>query len=134
MAKLSTIEGVGPAYETKLKEAGIGSLEALLKAGASKKGRKDIAEKTGIQEKMILTWVNHADLMRIKGVGGQYAELLEAAGVDTVPELAHRNADNLCQKMLEINEKKHLVRVPPTVVRVETWVEEAKTLGRMVEH
>lgn len=134
MAKLSTIEGVGPAYETKLKEAGVGSIEALLDAGASKKGRKSIAEKTGIQEKTILTWVNHADLMRIKGVGGQYAELLEAAGVDTVPELAHRNAENLCEKMNEINEQKNLVRVPPTVKRVETWVAEAKTLGRKVEH
>ncbi len=134
MAKLSTIEGVGAAYETKLKEVGIGSIEALLKTGASKKGRKEIAEKTGIQEKTILTWVNHADLMRIKGVGGQYAELLEAAGVDTVPELAHRNAENLCEKMNEINAKKNLVRVPPTVKRVENWVAEAKGLGRMVEH
>ena len=103
MAKLETIEGVGPAISAKLEEAGIGSCEALLKAGGSKSGRAGIAEKSGVSEGQVLKFVNHADLMRVKGVGGEYAELLECSGVDTVPELAQRNAANLTAKMAEVN-------------------------------
>ncbi len=98
MSKLSVIEGIGEAYEARLEEAGVKSIEVLLETCATKKGRSDIAEKTGITEKLILKWANNADLARIKGIGGEYAELLEAAGVDTVPELATRKADNLFKR------------------------------------
>ena len=102
MAKLSTIEGIGEAFEKKLKDSGINSVEELLEAGTSPAGRKALAEKIGISDKLVLKFVNHADLMRIKGIGGEYSELLEAAGVDTVPELANRNARNLVAKMIEV--------------------------------
>lgn len=128
MSKISMIEGIGESYEIKLKEAGISSVESLLEAGATKKSRADLAQKTGIPEKLILKWANHADLARIKGIGGEYAELLEGAGVDTVPELAQRKAENLLAKMLEVNETKKLVRKMPTQKQVEDWVQQASEL------
>jgi len=134
MAKLSEIEGIGEAYAAKLTEAGIKSLESLLTEGCEKKGRKDIAEKTGISEKLILNWVNRADLSRIKGVSTQYADLLEAAGVDTVPELAQRKPENLQLKMTEVNEEKNLVRKVPTETQVIDWVAQAKELPRVINH
>lgn len=134
MAKLTTIEGVGPAIEAKLKKAGVGSVESLLKICCDKKGRKDIASKTNIEEKKILRFTNHADLMRIKGVGGEYSELLEAAGVDTVVELATRNAANLHAKMNEVNAKKKLVRQVASQSQVTGWVAQAKKLKRVVTH
>jgi predicted flap endonuclease-1-like 5' DNA nuclease len=108
MTKLSEIEGIGEAYSAKLTDAGITSIENLLESYCEKKGRKELAEKTGISEKLVLNWVNRGDLARIKGVSTQYADLLECAGVDTVPELAQRNAENLQAKMVEVNEKKTL--------------------------
>ncbi len=132
MSKLTTIEGIGEVYESKFIEVGIKSVEALLEAGATKKGRIDLAEKTGISEKLVLKFVNHADLFRIKGIGGEYAELLEAAGVDTVVELAGRRPDNLTVKLAEVNEEKKLVRRVPVVKDVEKWVEQAKELPRAV--
>ena len=105
MAKLSQIEGIGRKYGTKLEKAGIGTLENLLKEGCKKKGRKDLAKATGISEKLILKWVNRADLSRLQGIGTQYADLLEASGGDTVPELAKRKPENLAQKMVEVNQK-----------------------------
>ena len=132
MSKLTTIEGIGEVYEAKFIEVGIKSVEALLEAGATKKGRIDLAEKTGISEKLVLKFVNHADLFRIKGIGGEYAELLEAAGVDTVIELAGRRPDNLTVKLAEVNEEKKLVRRVPVVKDVEKWVEQAKELPRAV--
>ena len=134
MSKLSIIEGVGDSYEAKLKEAGITSIESLLNACATKKGRIAAAEKTGISEKLILKWTNHADLIRIKGIGGEYAELLEAAGVDTVPELSKRRADNLYAKMVEINEQKSLVRKLPTEKQIADWVQQAGALPRAIEY
>lgn len=134
MSKLSTIEGIGDVYEAKLKEVGINSMEALLEACASKKGRIDIAEKSGISEKLILKWANHADLARIKGIGGEYAELLEAAGVDTVPELSNRKPENLFKKMQEVNDQKALVRKLPTQAQVENWVAQAKALPRVLNY
>jgi len=134
MAKLSDIEGIGKKYATKLKAAGAGSLNGLLTAGGAKKGRKAIAKKSGLSEKLILGWVNRADLSRVKGVGTQYADLLECAGVDTVPELAQRNAKNLQEKMAEVNEKKKLVRKIPVLSQVESWVAQAKKLPRVVTH
>jgi len=134
MAKLSEIEGIGKAYSGKLEEAGIASLEDLLKVCCEKKGRKAIAEKSGISEKLLLGWVNRADLSRIKGVSTQYADLLECAGVDTVPELAQRNPENLQAKMSEINEGKNLVRKVPTTSQVQDWVIQAKELPRLITH
>ncbi|MBP2639651.1 MAG: hypothetical protein H6Q66_602 [Firmicutes bacterium] len=134
MSKLSMIEGIGESYETKLKEAGVSSVEGLLETCSSKKGRKELAEKTGITEKLILKWANHADLARIKGIGGEYAELLEAAGVDTVAELAKRKPDNLLAKMVEINEAKKMVRQMPAQKQVEDWVKQAAALPRALEY
>ncbi len=134
MAKIAEIEGIGEAYAAKLKEAGVATLEKLLKVGGAKKGRKDLAGKTGLSEKQILNWVNRADLTRIKGVSTQYADLLEVAGVDTVPELAQRKPENLHAKMVDINEKKKLVRKLPTVSQVKDWVAQAKKLPRAVSH
>ena len=136
MAKnIEEIEGIGPAYAAKLKEkAGIGTVESLLKEGASKSGRKSISEKTGIDEKLVLRWVNQADLFRIKGVGEEYADLLEAAGVDTVKELKTRVPANLLAKIQEINDTKKLVKSIPTLSSLEKWVEEAKTLEAVVTY
>ena len=134
MAKLSEIEGIGDAYAAKLEEAGINSLENLLQSCCEKKGRKEIAEKSGLTEKQILNWVNRADLARIKGVSTQYADLLKFAGVDTVPELAQRKAENLHLKMAELNEEKNLVRKVPTASQVEDWVAQAKELPRVITH
>jgi predicted flap endonuclease-1-like 5' DNA nuclease len=134
MAKLNVIEGIGETYEAKLETAGVQSIEALLETCATKKGRTELAEKTEISEKLILKWANHADLIRIKGIGGEYAELLEAAGVDTVPELATRKAENLYKKMLQVNEAKALVRKLPTQAQVEDWVKQAGALPRALQY
>ena len=134
MAKLTDIEGVGPVYAQKLRTAGVKTTDALLKQGATPNGRQTLADKSGISGKLIMRWVNHADLFRLEGVAGEYAELLEAAGVDTVPELAQRNAENLSQKLAEVNEAKKLVRVVPVQSQVEKWVEQAKNLPRVVTH
>jgi predicted flap endonuclease-1-like 5' DNA nuclease len=134
MTSIISIEGIGETYAAKLKGIGIASVEALLQAGASPKGRQDIAEKSGISDKLVLEWVNRADLYRIKGVGEEYSDLLEAAGVDTVVELATRNADNLYQKMVATNEEKKLVRKLPTAAQVAGWVEQAKQLPRVLTY
>ena len=134
MSSLSIIEGIGEAYEKKLKENSVSSMEGLLEACATKAGREKLAEATGIAEKLLLKWANHADLARIKGIGGEYAELLEAAGVDTVPELATRKPDNLLAKMTEINEAKKLVRRLPVASQVEDWVKQAKDLPRVMKY
>ena len=134
MSKISDIEGIGDVYSTKLEAAGITTLDDLLKTCCEKKGRQEVAEKTGIGEGLVLNWVNRADLTRIKGVSTQYADLLEGAGVDTVPELAQRNAANLAAKMVEVNGEKNLVRKVPTENQVEDWVAQAKKLPRVVNH
>lgn len=134
MAKLTTIEGIGEALAKKLKAGGVGSTDTLLKKGATKPGRMAIAESCGIDEGRVLKFVNHADLMRIKGIGGEYAEILEAAGVDSVPELARRNAANLADAMASVNATRKLVRAVPTQKRVTDWVRQAGTLGRVVGH
>lgn len=119
------IEGVGDAYAEKLKAAGIKTVDDLLDTGGTAKGRKNLAETTGISEKLILRWVNHADLFRINGVGPQFAELLEAVGVDTVKEMRHRNAENLAAKMAEVNEAKHLTRRSPSAAELQKMIDEA---------
>jgi len=132
MAKIIDIEGIGPVYAAKFQEIGIFTVEALLKAGCEPKGRQELADKTGISKDLILEWVNHADLYRIKGVAEEYSDLLEEAGVDTVVELATRNAENLHKKVLEINEEKKLVRRPPSLSMIEDWIAQAKTMDRGV--
>jgi predicted flap endonuclease-1-like 5' DNA nuclease len=134
MAQIEDIEGIGPQYAEKLKAAGINTVEKLLESGATAKGRDELSAKTGISAKLILTWVNHADLFRIKGVAGQFSELLEAAGVDTVPELAQRNAENLQKALSQTNDEKHLAKTTPSLSQVTTWIEEAKTLPKVVHH
>jgi len=126
--KIIDIEGIGPVYAEKLIAAGITTADQLLEKCAAPAGRKALEEATGISGKLILTWTNHADLFRIKGVGPQFAELLEAAGVDTVKELGHRKAENLAAKMLEVNEEKKLVRRVPVQVEVEKMIAQAKEL------
>ena len=134
MKNVKDIEGVGPVYSKKLAEAGIKTVDDLLKAGASAKGREELAKKTGIDSKHVLEWVNRSDLYRIKGVGQEYSDLLENAGVDTVVELANRAPENLLAKMLEVNSAKKLVRRPPPISFVKNWVEQAKKLKRVVEY
>lgn len=134
MTKLSDIEGIGPAQAEKLAAAGLKTVEKLLESGKTSQGRKGIEEATGISGKLILRWVNMADLYRIKGVGEEFADLLEAAGVDTVAELAQRKAANLREKMAEINETQKLVRTVPSASQVEEWIKQAKELPRMVSH
>lgn len=132
--KIVEIEGVGAAYAEKLTAAGVVTTAALLEKCAAPAGRKALAEETGISDKLILRWCNHADLMRIKGVGPQFAELLEAAGVDTVKELAHRKADNLAAKMEEVNAEKKLVRRVPVAAEVEKMVAQAKELPAVLTY
>ncbi len=134
MAKLETIEGIGGTYAQKLRQAGITTVEGLLEKGSTPKGREEIAEATGISGKLVLRWVNHADLFRIKGVGEEYADLLEAAGVDTVVELAQRNAQHLYEKMAATNAEKKLVRKMPTQEQVSDWISQAKELPRVVTY
>jgi len=134
MAKLETIEGIGGTYAKKLQKAGVATTQALLEQGATPKGRKEIAAKTGIGDTLILKWVNRADLFRIKGIGEEYADLLEAAGVDTVPDLARRKAENLYKKMVEVNEAKQLVRQVPAQSQVGDWIKQAKKLPRVMTY
>ena len=132
--KIIDIQGVGPVYAEKLSAVGIETVDQLLKEGACPKGRKALEEKTGIRGDLILTWVNHADLFRIKGVGPQFSELLEAAGVDTVKELRTRNAANLAAKMAEVNEAKHLCKRTPVEKEIAKYIELAQKLEPVVTY
>lgn len=132
--QIEEIEGIGPAYGAKLKAAGIADTEMLLARCGARKGRVEVAKETGLDETRLLKWANMADLMRISGVGEEYSELLEAAGVDTVKELQHRKADNLAAKMAEVNQTKKLTRVVPAASQVEKWIEQAKSLTPMISH
>jgi predicted flap endonuclease-1-like 5' DNA nuclease len=132
--KIEEIEGIGPVFGEKLRGAGVNNTDKLLEATKTKKQRTALADETGIPESRVLRFANMADLFRIHGVGQEYADLLEAAGVDTVPELAQRNAANLTAKMEEVNAEKNLSRRTPSVTEVEKWVAEAKTLPRALEY
>lgn len=132
--KIVEIEGIGKAYANKLEKAGITKVSDLLEKGATRKGRKDLAEATGIDESLILKWVNAADLFRIPGIGSEYAELLERAGVDSVKELRNRKPENLYTTLAEINEKHKLVRKLPGPGQVEGWVQAAKELEPVVKY
>lgn len=132
--KIIDIEGIGNVNAKKLVEAGINTVDDLLQKAKTPAGRKALEETTGISGKSILKWTNHADLMRINGVGPQFSELLEAAGVDTVKELKHRVADNLQQKLEEINNKKNLVNRVPSVSEVQKMIDQAKELPAIMEY
>ena len=134
MAKLTTIEGIGASLSNKLKKAGVGSTDTLLEYCRNPKGRKDLAKASGLSPKLVLRFTNHADLMRIKGIGGEYSELLEASGVDTVRELAKRDPANLYDKMVKTNARKSLVRQIPSQKMVRRWVTQAKRLKPMVKY
>jgi predicted flap endonuclease-1-like 5' DNA nuclease len=134
MTKLSEIEGIDKSFEQKLRAAGIITEENLVAASATKKDRADLAEKIDVPEKVILKWANRADLARINGVGTEYADLLEAAGVDTVPELAQRNAENLSSKLNEVNKAYDFVKKVPTEKQLASWIEQAKKLPRVISY
>ena len=134
MPALVRIEGIGETYADKLANARIGTTQTLLKRGATRKGRKEIAKLAGVDGKKILNWVNRADLFRINGVGEEYSDLLEASGVDTVLELAQRNADHLFEKMVEVNTRRNLVRRTPSLSVVKEWIRQAKKLPRVIEY
>jgi len=131
---LEYIEGVGPVHAGQLQRIGIRTPQQLLDAGATPKGRDEIAAGSGISHKFVLEWVNHVDLYRIKGVGSEYADLLEASGVDTVVELATRNPVHLYDKLVAVNEEKKLVRRLPTAAQVQDWVQQAKGLPRVIQY
>ncbi len=132
--KIVEIEGVGAIYAEKLEAAGVKTTDDLLERAATKKGREQLAEATGISEKLILKWANHADLFRIKGVAGQFAELLEAAGVDTVKELRHRVPANLHAKLVEVNDAKNLCNRVPAESEIARMVEQAKELEPKISY
>ncbi len=134
MSSIDTIEGLGVKDATKLRKSGIRTTEALLKQGGTRTRRRHLAQLIGVSEKQILEWVNRADLMRVRGVGEEYSDLLEAAGVDTVKELRRRNPASLLAKMIETNDGNGLVRRLPTASMVERWVEHAKQLPEAVSY
>lgn len=134
MTKLTEIEGVGDVYAGRLAGAGVATTEDLLEKGSTPDGRKEMAAAADVSEKLVLRWVNMVDLFRVKGIGQEYADLLEGAGVDTVPELAQRNAVNLHAKLLEVNEEKKFVRRTPSAAEVEGWVAQAQELPRVITY
>ena len=131
---IADIEGIGSVYAKKLIDLGIKTTQDLLTRGATPKGRKEIAEATGISPKLVLKWVNHADLFRIKGVAGQFAELLEAGGVDSVKEFRHRVAENLQPKLVEVNDAKNLCNRVPSVTELQRMIDQAKELEPVVTY
>jgi len=132
--KIAEIEGIGPVFSEKLSNAGVNTVEDLLEKGATRSGRKALAEATGIDEGKILKWVNMADLFRIKGIGTQFSELLEAAGVDTVKELRNRNPENLHAKLVEVQAEKKITRAVPALSQVTDFIEQAKQLPPVVTY
>jgi predicted flap endonuclease-1-like 5' DNA nuclease len=132
--KIEDVEGIGPAWAEKLIASGVRTTDDLLMAGASAGGRDRLEAATGISGKRILEWVNHVDLMRIRGVGSEYADLLEAAGVDSSAELARRNAKNLAETFQELDAGRNTVRNIPAEGVIQGWIDEAKTLDRAVTH
>ena len=133
--KIQDVEGIGPVFAEKLKAAGVDTTDELLERGGSKSGRANLAAASGLTETQLLEWVNHADLMRLNGVGSEYADLLEAAGVDSCAELAQRNAANLAQTFLELDAARpNWIRRVPTEATVAGWIAEAKSLEAVVSH
>ncbi len=132
--KVEDIEGIGPAFAAKLQEAGVSTSDALLAAAGPKAGREALATTTGISGKLLLEWANACDLMRIKGIGSQFSDLLEAAGVDSPAELAQRNAANLAATFAELNAARATTRRAPTEEMVADWIDQAKKLDKVVTH
>ena len=132
--RIEDVEGIGPAYGEKLAAVGIKNTDAFLELCAGRKGRRDLAARADLSEKQLLKWANLADLMRISGIGPQFSELLEAAGVDTVKELRNRNAENLAAKMKEVQQEKRLTRTAPGVSTVSRWVAQAKQLDPVITY
>ena len=132
--KIEDVEGIGPVFAEKLGQVGIVTTEDLLDKGSKKSGRVAIAVETGINEGMILEWTNHVDLMRINGVGSEFSDMLEAAGVDSPAELAQRNAANLAETMAELDMARNTTRRIPTESMVAGWIAEPKTMEHRVEH
>jgi predicted flap endonuclease-1-like 5' DNA nuclease len=134
MTRIVDIEGIGEVYATKLTQAGVKTVAALLEIGSTPKGRKNLADKSGLSEEQILKWVNQADLFRIKGIAEEYSNLLKSSGVDTVVELARRNPTNLLEKMTVVNTEKQLVRRLPTLKMISTWIDMAECLPRKINY
>jgi predicted flap endonuclease-1-like 5' DNA nuclease len=134
MTKIMEIEGIGPAIAEKLQAAGVFSIMDLLACGGTVKDRKELAAATGIDESTLLKWINHADLFRIRGIGSEYSDLLEQAGVDTVPELGQRNAKALYEALVKANAEKKIVRRLPAADQVSKWIKAAKKLPRVIEY
>ncbi|MEQ9365556.1 MAG: DUF4332 domain-containing protein [Leptospirales bacterium] len=134
MANLEKVEGIGPKYAAQLSKVGVKTTGSLLTKGATPQGRKDLARESGVSAKLLLEWINHVDLFRVNGVGEEYADLLEEAGVDTVPELAQRNAKSLYEMLEKTNAKKKLVRQMPGEKRVAGWITSAKKLPRVIKY
>lgn len=132
--KIVEIEGIGPVFAEKLTGSGVKTVEDLLKTGATKSGRKKLAEDTGISESKLLTWINMADLFRIKGVGPQFAELLVACGVDTVKELRNRNAENLHAKLVEVQNEKNITQAVPPLKQVADYIDQAKAMVPIITY
>jgi predicted flap endonuclease-1-like 5' DNA nuclease len=128
------VEGIGPVYAEQLTAVAVHTTDDLLERGATEKGREDLEKASGIGHALILKWVNRVDLYRINGIGSEYSDLLEVAGVDTVPELAQRNPANLTETLAEANAARNLVRRLPTVEMVTDWIEQAKKLPRVVQY
>jgi predicted flap endonuclease-1-like 5' DNA nuclease len=134
MTTIKDIEGIGDVYADKLRQAGVKTVEALLEKGATPKGRKELAAETGFSEQTILEWVNRADMFRVPGIGSQYSDLLEAAGVDTVRELAKRKAENLFETMKKVNDEKNKVNRLPSVSQIQNWIDAAKSLPKGITY
>lgn len=134
MTDIKRIEGIGETYGSQLKSSGVASVEALLEKGRTPAGREQVAESIGVSPERVLEWVNRADLFRVPGIGEEYSDLLEAAGVDTVPELARRNPENLHQQLNETNKQKKIVRRLPSLEQVRGWIADAKGLPRAIEY
>lgn len=134
MASIAAIESMDHRDATKLRKAGVRTTESLLKSGATRSGRRRLAKETDLAERDILSWANRADMMRIKGIGSEYADLLEAAGVDTIRELRRRNAERLLEAMTETNLRRRVIRRLPTDGMVRGWIEAAKELEPLVTH
>lgn len=134
MARIIDIEGIGPTWAEKLKNAGVNTTESLLGTAGAPAGRERLAAVIGVAPERVLEWVNRADLMRVEGIGSEYADLLEEAGVDSCPELARRNAANLHEALVEKNAQREIVRQLPSLAMVERWVADAKSLPRVVTH
>lgn len=132
--KIAQIEGIGPAYAEKLAVANIATTDDLLRHCCTSDGRRGVAAKTGLSESQLLEWANRADLMRVSGIGSEYADLLEASGVDTVKELAMRNAANLAGRMKDVNQQRKLTRATPSEKVVEKWISQAKQMEPMITH